>query len=249
MNNRQRNAPLIHCVTSPVTMKLVADGIVAVGGRPLMSMEPAEFEEVYRIAQACYLNLGMTTSERFAVMQAAQNAALQAGVPIVLDAVGTALSEVRKTRADTILAAGVSVLHGNVSEVAALLGLPAEGRGVDAGRMSYPPAEIAQRACETFGCMTVVSGAVDAVATQAATAVVEGGSPRLGNAVGMGCLLSGLLAVALTYENRQERVVAMCDWLKRAGEVAQQKDVGEGYFAAEVVSVLGRIYQAECERK
>jgi len=249
MTDRQQSAPLIHCVTSPVTMKLVADGIVSVGGRPLMSMEPAEFEEVYRIAQACYLNLGMTTVERFAVMQEAQHAALQAGVPIVLDAVGTALSEIRKTRADMILAAGVSALHGNVSEVAALLGLPAEGRGVDAGQVAYHPSEIAQRACEAFGCMTVVSGAVDAVATQAATVVVEGGSSRLGNAVGMGCLLSGLIAVALTYENRQEHVVTMCGRLKRAGEVAQQKDVGEGYFAAEVVSVLGRWHQTECECK
>lgn len=237
--------PLVHCVTSPVTMKSVADGIVAVGGRPLMSMEPEEFAEVYQAAKACYLNLGMTTASRFFVMQAAQQAALGQKVPIVLDAVGTALSEVRRARAHTLLVGGVSVLHGNLSEVSALLELPTTAQGVDAGTSRYGADEVARRAHEQFGCMVAVSGATDAVAGPEGVTLIEGGTPLLGEAVGMGCVLSALLAVAVTKEHPYEELTEMCRRLKQAGAEAVQKNVGFGYFSAEVLSILAQSVSEE----
>lgn len=232
--------PLVHCVTSPVTMKSVADAIVAVGGRPLMSMEPSEFAEVYQAAKACYLNLGMTTAARFTVMQSAQREALLQNVPIVFDAVGAALSEVRRKRARSLLTAGVTVLHGNISELSTLLSLPTTAQGVDAGTSRYDAAEIARQAYEEFGCMAVVSGATDAVAGPDGVTTIDGGTPLLGDAVGMGCVLSALFAVAVTQDAPQQQLIAMCRRLKRAGESAAQKKVGFGYFSAEVISILAQ---------
>ena len=44
--------PLIHCITNPISINQCANGILAIGARPMMAEHPQEAAEITRSAQA-----------------------------------------------------------------------------------------------------------------------------------------------------------------------------------------------------
>ena len=44
----REKSPLIHCITNPISMNLCANGILALGARPIMAEHPLEVEEITR---------------------------------------------------------------------------------------------------------------------------------------------------------------------------------------------------------
>ena len=51
-NDLRETAPLIHCITNPIAINDCANGILAVGGKPIMAEHPDEVEEITCIAGA-----------------------------------------------------------------------------------------------------------------------------------------------------------------------------------------------------
>ena len=45
-------APLVHCITNYVTVESCANAVLAVGGSPIMSDEPADVEDITSICDA-----------------------------------------------------------------------------------------------------------------------------------------------------------------------------------------------------
>ena len=58
----QQKAPLIHCITNPISIHDCANVVLAAGGRPMMAEHPAEVEEITVTAGALALNLGNITA-------------------------------------------------------------------------------------------------------------------------------------------------------------------------------------------
>ena len=54
--------PLVHCISAAVSLNMVADGLLAVGARPLMTETPAEAPTMTAHSDALLVNLG-TLSE------------------------------------------------------------------------------------------------------------------------------------------------------------------------------------------
>ena len=84
------------------------------------------------LAGALVLNIGTLSSHWVEAMLAAGRAANARGIPVVLDPVGAGATRYRTETALRLLdEVDVAVLRGNAGEVATLVGVEAEVRGVE----------------------------------------------------------------------------------------------------------------------
>ena len=126
--------PLIHCITNPISIHDCANVILAVGARPIMAEHPAEVEEITASSGALMLNLGNITDARIKSMKCSMGRAVENKIPVLLDLVGVACSDLRLDLARELLSIGhPAVLKGNMSELLAVSGLPSHAIGIDAG--------------------------------------------------------------------------------------------------------------------
>lgn len=124
--------PLIHMIANSVTAAFCADGIAAVGGRPLMAQAPEEMEEITGSAAALAVNMGQPSAEKSAACEIAMKTAARHGIPVLFDPVGAGASGYRRTLANGLLSIPWSgVIKGNGSEIHTLLTGALSHEGVD----------------------------------------------------------------------------------------------------------------------
>src|SRR3954449_290948 len=156
--------PLVHQITNYVVMNETANATLAPGPLPVMAHAREEVEEMAALAGALVLNIGTLSPHWVDAMIAAGVAANEHGVPVVLDPVGAGATRYRTDTARRILdEVDVTVLRGNAGEVATLVGLDAEVRGVESIATGGDPAALARQAGQQLGLVASVTGAVDHV--------------------------------------------------------------------------------------
>src|SRR5438874_4184891 len=129
---RERN-PLVHQITNYVVMNETANATLALGALPVMAHAREEVEEMVGLASALVLNIGTLSPHWVEAMLLAGRAATERGIPVVLDPVGSGATRYRTDTARRILEeVQVTVLRGNQGEIATLVGVDAEVRGVEA---------------------------------------------------------------------------------------------------------------------
>ena len=87
--------PLIHCITNPISIHDCANVVLAVGARPIMAEHPAEVTGITASAGALMLNLGNITDARIESMKRSMRTAMENKIPVLLDLVGVACSDLR----------------------------------------------------------------------------------------------------------------------------------------------------------
>src|SRR5207248_157520 len=136
--------PLVHQITNYVVMNETANATLALGALPVMAHARDEVEEMVGLAAALVLNIGTLSPHWVEAMLLAGKAANARGVPVVLDPVGAGATRYRTETAKRILAdMDVAVLRANQGEVATLVGVAAEVRGVESIGGGGDPAELA----------------------------------------------------------------------------------------------------------
>ena len=122
--------PLIHCITNPISIHDCANIILAAGGRPIMAEHPAEVAEITSHAQSLALNLGNITDARMKSMPESLKIAASLHIPVMLDLVGTACSNLRYEFAQKLMNIHMpELLKGNMSELLAMSGQTAHAIG------------------------------------------------------------------------------------------------------------------------
>ncbi|RTF30815.1 hydroxyethylthiazole kinase, partial [Serratia marcescens] len=129
----QQRPPLIHCLTNEVVQSLTANVLLALGASPAMVVEPQEAAQFSALADGLLINVGTLNALRAESMRAAVAAANQAGKPWTLDPVAVGALSYRTAFAKQLLDEKPAAIRGNASEIMALNGLLASGRGVDSG--------------------------------------------------------------------------------------------------------------------
>src|SRR5688500_1875484 len=156
--------PLVHSITNYVVMNETANAVLALGALPVMAHAREEVQEMVGLAGALVLNIGTLEEAWVESMLLAGAAANERGVPVVLDPVGAGATTYRTDTAKRILdSVDVAVLRGNPGEVATLVGVEAEVRGVESIGTGGDAAELAREAARTLGLVASVTGAVDHV--------------------------------------------------------------------------------------
>src|SRR5829696_8607545 len=139
--------PLVHQITNYVVMNETANATLALGALPVMAHAREEVEEMVALAGALVLNIGTLSPHWVDAMLAAGRGANERGVPVVLDPVGAGATRYRTETAKRILGeVDVAVLRGNAGEVATLVGVDAEVRGVESIGGAGDPAGLARDA-------------------------------------------------------------------------------------------------------
>jgi hydroxyethylthiazole kinase len=235
--------PLVHQITNYVVMNETANATLALGALPVMAHAREEVEEMVALAGALVLNIGTLSPPWVEAMLLAGRAAGSRGIPIVLDPVGAGATSYRTETAKRLLdELDVTVLRGNAGEVATLIGVDAEVRGVESVGETGDPAEIARRAARSLGVIASVTGPVDHVSDGEHLIAVGNGDAMLATVSGTGCMSTAItgcfLAVAETpLDAAAEALVAF----GVAGEDAARSARGPGTFHANLYDALAAL--------
>ncbi|VXC09975.1 hydroxyethylthiazole kinase [Citricoccus sp. K5] len=186
--------PLVQCLTNPVTVNFVANGLLALGATPAMTDIPGEAGSFARAASAVLINLGTPHSEQREAMLEAAETAHDAGTPWVLDPVAVGALPVRTALAHRLLDLSPTVIRGNASEIRALAGEGTGGRGVDSSDTTEAARDSALQLARTTGAVVAVSGETDLITNGHSIVRIANGHPLLTRITGAGCLLGAVVA-------------------------------------------------------
>ena len=218
--------PLVHQITNYVVMNETANATLALGALPVMAHAKEEVEEMTAIAGALVLNIGTLSPHWVEAMLLAGRVANERGIPVVLDPVGAGATTYRTQTAKRILdEIDVTVLRGNAGEVATLVGVDAEVRGVESIATGGDPADLAREAGRQLGLVASVTGAVDHVSDGETVIRIENGHPLMAMITGSGCMSSALTGCFLAV-NRDDPLAAAAEALVAFGVAGEDAAVG-----------------------
>ena len=235
--------PLVHSITNYVVMNETANAVLALGALPVMAHARDEVAEMVGLAGALVLNIGTLEESWIESMLLAGTAANERGIPVVFDPVGAGATSYRTETAKRILdEVDVSVLRGNPGEVATLVGVAAEVRGVESIGAGGDAAELAREAARTLGVVASVTGAVDHVSDGERAVAVSNGHELLAAVTGTGCMSTVLTGCFLAakddaLEAAAEALVAF----GVAGEDAAVDAKGPGSFHVALYDALAAL--------
>jgi hydroxyethylthiazole kinase len=236
--------PLVHQITNYVVMNETANATLALGALPVMAHAREEVEEMVVLAGALVLNIGTLSPHWVEAMIAAGKAANASGIPVVLDPVGAGATRYRTDTAKRILSeVEVTVLRGNQGEVATLVGVAAEVRGVESIGAAGDAAELARTAARTLGLVASVTGGVDHVSDGERVLAVANGHELLASVTGTGCMSSAITGCFLAVK-RDAPLEAAAEALAAfgvAGEDAASDAKGPGTFHVNLYDALAAL--------
>jgi hydroxyethylthiazole kinase len=235
--------PLVHQITNYVVMNETANATLALGALPVMAHAREEVEEMVALAGSLVLNIGTLSPHWVDAMLAAGRAANANGTPVVLDPVGAGATRYRTETAKRILdEVDVTVLRGNAGEVATLVGVDADVRGVESVGAGGDPYDIAREAARALGVIAAVTGPTDHVSDGDRVAKVSNGDPMLATVTGTGCMSSTVTGCFLTAaESPFDAAVEALVAFGVAGEDAARGAKGPGTFHVNLYDALAAL--------
>ncbi|WP_337264570.1 MULTISPECIES: hydroxyethylthiazole kinase [unclassified Serratia (in: enterobacteria)] len=244
----KQRSPLIHCLTNEVVQELTANVLLAVGASPAMVVEPAEAAQFSRLADALLINIGTLHSARAESMLAAIAAANQAEKPWTLDPVAVGGLDYRTEFAQRLLRLRPAAIRGNASEIMALSGLQASGRGVDSHDDSLAALPAARELARSSGAIVAVTGVVDYITDGERACAVTGGDILMTRVVGTGCALSAVVAAFCSLPgDRLDNVATACRVMSLCGERAVARCSGPGSFTPAFLDALYQLAPEELQ--
>ncbi|WP_411556938.1 hydroxyethylthiazole kinase [Plantibacter sp. MPB07] len=224
--------PLVQSITNAVVTNFTANVLLAIGAAPAMTDIPTEAGPFARIASGVLLNLGTPQAEQREAMVEAATAANDAGTPWVLDPVAVGFLPVRTALATELLALRPTIVRGNASEIIALAGLGAGGRGVDSTDSVDSAIEAATAIARTSGAVVAISGPTDVITDGERIVRCSNGHAWLTLVTGGGCALGAVLAAfASLDDDRLLTTVAATTAYTVAAQLAAAESRGPGSFA------------------
>jgi hydroxyethylthiazole kinase len=240
----RESKPLVHQITNYVVMNETANATLALGALPVMAHAREEVEEMVGLAGALAINIGTLSEPWVEAMLLAGRAANERGVPVVLDPVGAGATSYRTETSKRLLdELDVAVLRGNAGEVATLVGVEAEVRGVESIAAGDDPAGLARVAARSLGVVAAVTGPVDHVSDGQRTLAVANGHELLGAVTGTGCMATAMTGcfLAVRAETPLEAAAEALAAFGVAGEDAAAGARGPGSFHAGLYDALAAL--------
>ena len=242
--------PLIHCITNPISINQCANGVLAVGARPMMAEHPLEVEQITGAADALVLNIANITDARMQSVQISARTAQEKNIPFIIDAVGVACSDLRRQFAmDFWGRFKPTAVKGNYSEIFALWDSGYSSAGVDAdGELTVENVTAtAVKLAQKHGTMVLASGKTDIVTDGKTVLHITNGVPQLAQITGTGCLLGMLCGCYLAVDRSINALATACAVLGISGELAQTEK-GNGTFYVNLMDSLSVLKDCQIEK-
>lgn len=238
--------PLTHCITNTVVTGFTANVLLALGAAPAMVDIVGETGMFAGVASGMLINLGTPTPEQRAASLEAVTGAAAAGTPWVLDPVAVGALPVRTALARQLVEQRPTAIRGNASEVLALAGLSAGGRGVDSTDSTESAAEAASALARTTHGVVAVSGPIDLLTDGERVLRLSNGHELLTRVTGGGCALGAVMAAFLgvargTGHDALTAVASASLVYTIAAEQAAERSTGPGSFAVALLDALAAV--------
>lgn len=227
-----QTAPLIHCITNAISVETVANALLYIGAKPIMTEDIRAFNDLALQTNSLLLNLGILSLDKEKSILAASKLAI-GKEPVVLDVVGIASAKSAMKVAKKIIADQPTIVRGNISEMRALCDLQTHGRGVDGSLLDQTDEELINLITALKQLpqesIYVATGTKDIVVARNNVWVLSNGVPELDRFTGSGDTLSGLLAALLGEgASPEDAAIQAISYLNIAGETAKSKTVTSG---------------------
>ena len=205
INSIRSNAPLIHCITNPISINDCANAVLAVGAKPIMAEHPKEVAKITSMASELAVNLGNITDARINSIMISGKTSLENNIPSVIDAVGVTCSDIRLELAkEYINVCRPAVIKGNISEIKVLNGLSSDAAGIDVSdtdtfssdnevKMKYT-GELVKELAKKTNSVVVATGVVDTISDGCEVYYIQNGCEMMSSITGTGCMLNVLIA-------------------------------------------------------
>lgn len=244
--------PLTHCITNSVVTGFTANVLLAIGAAPAMVDIVGESGLFAGIASGLLVNLGTPTPEQREASLEAVEGATASGTPWVLDPVAIGALPVRTALAHRLAEQRPTAIRGNASEILALAGLSAGGRGVDATDSADAAIDAARALASRFGSVVAVSGPVDLITDGERVLRLANGHELLTRVTGGGCALGAVMAAFLGAARARATppllAVASASLVYTvAAERAASASTGPGSFAVAFLDALAAVQPADIE--
>lgn len=236
----KKDKPLILNITNDVTMDFVANGLLCVGGLPIMSRAIQEANELLHIASSVVINPGTLDDKFITLSQTVCSIANQLNKPIILDPVGAGASHYRTSYCRELLKQfKIAIVRGNASEIMALAGDTNNTKGVDSTLETQAAIDSAKILAKESNLTVVISGKTDAIVDNNQISLLNRGSPLMPLITGTGCLLSAVVAAFhAVHSNQFEAAQAATLFYSVCGEIAAQTATTPGSFKTAFLDAL-----------
>lgn len=224
------SVPLVHNITNYVTVNDVANALLACGGSPIMSDEPADVTDITSICGGLNINIGTLNTRSIEAMHVAGKRAAELGHVILLDPVGAGASALRTQTATALIEElPLTAIKGNASEIKALALGSFTTQGVDANAADVvtesnltTQVQFAKSYAAQLGCILAITGPIDLVTDGTRCFAIKNGRPEMEKITGTGCQIAGMLTAYLVAnpEARLEATAAAVALMGVAGEIA-----------------------------
>lgn len=240
--------PLVLCLTNNVVQNFTANVLLSVGAAPVMLQHAGECEQLlHSCAQALLINTGTLTEQQAEVMLVSAQAAREAGVPWVLDPVAAGVLSFRTGFCHKLLeTAPPAMIRGNASEIMALAGEQAAGRGVESANSSSQAVNAAISLAKNTGAAVLVTGAKDYATDGINTWMFTNGDPIMERVTGMGCSMGALAGACLAAaDSSLDAAISTAAIMGLVGERAAAKHEHPGSFATAFLDGLDSLMPAD----
>lgn len=222
----KRAAPFVYGLTNYVAANLSANVLLAVG--------------------ALWINTAALMSSGADTLRTAARAASETGTRWVLDPVATGAGAPEYDAiVQELLAFRPSVIRGNASELIALAGGTAAGKGVDTTASSDSALAYIGDLARRSGAVVAVSGPIDYVTDGIDTLAIAGGDARLTRVTGAGCALGALIAALLAQRGAALAAAAAAHAIYAIAAERAADARGTGSFAVRFVDELSLLDPGE----
>lgn len=245
LDTMRNRAPLVQNITNYVAMNVMANVLLAIGASPAMVHSEEEAAEFAGIADALTINIGTLSPPWLRSMRAAAARAGELGKPWVLDPVAAGATGYRREACAALLALKPAVIRGNASEILALAGVEARGRGADSSDSVNEAEAAARRLAGQSGAVVAVTGPVDFVTDGEQAWRIANGHALMPRVTALGCSLTGVVGAFIAGQPRLGATVAALTCYALAGERAAQGARGPGSFATAFVDALAALDPAD----
>ena len=224
IKNVRKEKPLVCCMTNSVVCEFTANALLACGALPVMSQAPEEAEEMVSASNALLLNIGTLTDSQFSAMLKAGRKAKSLGIPVIFDPVGAGATSYRlKSSLEIIKEIKPDIIKGNPGEIAALLGIKNNMKGVESIDTEKSPGDLCLMAGEKFRCVCAVTGKCDYVSCGNRVYELENGTELLNRCVGTGCTVGALCGACGSVEKDfSVAALAALTIMSVGGEIAEK---------------------------
>jgi hydroxyethylthiazole kinase len=249
---REKN-PLVPSITNNVTINLVANAQLAVGGSAAMTYLADEARALGSLGGAFYINMGTILPNYAQSIPETARALRQMKKPWVLDPVGIGAGAIRENILLTLRECPPTIVRGNASEIIALANLwgldtgkQDDGvRGVDATDQVASARQAARSLARFLQGAVAVSGAADYITDGVQEVWSEGGSPLFTRMTGAGCSLGGVMAVYAAVTDAYTAAVTGAAIYNAAGTQAARQAGGPASFQTAFLDALYSLKPSE----